>query len=66
MLSVQLDVKRLLIPSKIIIKQLRSNMYQTEEESILFRIANGNLDVNVSNVIYPKIIIKIFLLYLKI
>jgi hypothetical protein len=29
-------------------KQLRSNMYQTEEGSILFRIANGNLDVNVS------------------
>jgi hypothetical protein len=46
--SVQLDVKRLLIPSKINIKQLRSNMYQTEEESILFRIASGNLDVNVS------------------
>ncbi|GBB83189.1 hypothetical protein RclHR1_00010071 [Rhizophagus clarus] len=46
--GVQLDVKRLLIPAKINIKQLRSNMYQTVEESILFRIANGNLDVKVS------------------
>jgi hypothetical protein len=46
--SVQLDVKRLLIPSKINTKQLRSNVYQTEVASIIFRIANGNLDVNIS------------------
>ncbi|PKY50257.1 hypothetical protein RhiirA4_466637, partial [Rhizophagus irregularis] len=46
--GVQLDVKRLLIPTKLNIKQLRSHMYQTLEESILFRIANGNLDVKVS------------------
>ncbi|CAB4394655.1 unnamed protein product [Rhizophagus irregularis] len=46
--GVQLDVKRLLIPTKLNIKQLRSHMYQTIEESILFRIANGNLDVKVS------------------
>jgi hypothetical protein len=46
--GVQLDVKRLRIPTKINIKQLRSGVYQTEEESILFRIANGNLDVKIS------------------
>ncbi|CAB5200411.1 unnamed protein product [Rhizophagus irregularis] len=46
---VKLDVMRLLIPTKINIKQLRSNMYQKELSTIVFRIANGHLDVNVND-----------------
>ncbi|GBB83181.1 hypothetical protein RclHR1_00010063 [Rhizophagus clarus] len=46
--GVQLDVRRLFIPVKVDVKQLRSNIYQTEKASIMFRIASGNLDVKIN------------------
>jgi hypothetical protein len=46
--GVQLDVKRLIIPNKINIKHLHLDLYQTEEASIIFRIANGRLDLKVN------------------
>ncbi|CAG8684217.1 uncharacterized protein OCT59_009731 [Rhizophagus irregularis] len=45
---VQLDVERLLIPKKINIKHLHSDVYKMEETSIIFRIAKGSLNVNIS------------------
>ena len=49
---IQLDVKRLVDPTNIIAKQLRSSSitnYQVEEKTIFLRVASGNLDVKVSN-----------------
>ncbi|GBC47094.2 hypothetical protein GLOIN_2v1761431 [Rhizophagus irregularis DAOM 181602=DAOM 197198] len=45
---VQLDVERLLLPKKINIKHLRSDEYNTEEASAIFRIAKGSLNVKIS------------------
>ncbi|RIA98330.1 hypothetical protein C1645_140577 [Glomus cerebriforme] len=51
--GVQLNIKKLVIPTNMNARQWRSlpiTDFQVEEASILLRIANGNLDVNVSNV----------------
>ena len=45
---VQLDVERLLLPKKINIKHLRSDEYNTEEASVIFRIAKGTLNVKIN------------------
>ncbi|RGB27756.1 hypothetical protein C1646_630205, partial [Rhizophagus diaphanus] len=45
---VQLDVERLLLPKKINIKHLRSDEYNMEEASAIFRIAKGSLNVKIS------------------
>ena len=44
--SVQLDIKRLLVPTKINVRHLYS--YKIEA-SALFRTANGNFDVRISD-----------------
>src|SRR5205823_8229374 len=49
--SVQLNIKRLLIPANMDAKQWNSlpiTNFQMEETSIILRIASGNLDVKVS------------------
>ena len=46
---VQLYVKRLLVPTNINERQLRTTNFQTEEASVFLKIASGNLDVNVTD-----------------
>lgn len=45
--DVQLDVKRLLLPKNLNVKELLK--YKMEESSLLFRIAKGNLNIKFSN-----------------
>ena len=47
--DVQMDVMRLLVPTDINARKLRLNSYQKEKKSAFFRIASGNLNVEVSN-----------------
>jgi hypothetical protein len=46
--DVQLEVKRILLPTNMSANQWCSTDFQTEQASILLRITSGNLDVNVS------------------
>ncbi|RIA99607.1 hypothetical protein C1645_811167 [Glomus cerebriforme] len=52
--GVQLNVKRTLIPTNTNITKLLANECQTEEASILFRVANGYLNVKINNEVSAK------------